>query len=167
MHVGKTGGTTLRRNVLRFNCQMTKNKDKRQRCLNAFDKLHSQGHEAESVLSQRTLGITHHRISKPTAKEQTNFITDYLFTVREPIGRFESWFKSSSPHNCDYEKFGHSNEKCIVKSRAETKPNSFPLRFFYNCFHVVNDMALALDPNYYRMLETTKLPPNTTDCILL
>ena len=78
MHVGKTGGTTLRTKVLYFGCKAIVNKNRKKTCLK---KMNESGAE-ESNLSKYTQGIYHFeaRIGEKKYKIEGG-ATDVLFTI--------------------------------------------------------------------------------------
>jgi hypothetical protein len=169
MHVGKTGGETLRRHVFQFSCRLIFNEQERTKCLRDVGK--------ESVLSSVTRGICHQKHSWPTPK-YVQRATDYLFTVREPIARFESWYRYSHPNNCilqPAQKEGGGGvamniDGCKAKRRSILQgPASFSARF-WKCFPSIESMAEALDDPAYS--SSSSYPPdsiihNATDCIEL
>jgi hypothetical protein len=136
LHVGKTGGRGLLFYVLHFRTKKQGSK--------------------ENALSKRVQGVAHLSTSSGIPIDDA---TDLLFTIREPISRFESWFQFQSPHNC-VEGVILRNSNCRAKHKSESDPKSFERRFYYNCFPTVEDMAQGLDPTYsmYR---------NRTDCTSL
>lgn len=136
LHVGKTGGTTMRNQVLRLNCVLKPENQRQQACKN-FKGV------PEAALSHCTKGITHFSqlFGTPLARS-----TDLLFVVRDPIARFFSWFPHLSPHSClpnDYNRFRQS---CDGLKTAIKEPDSFGRKFFFQCFPTVVQMVQALNP---------------------
>jgi hypothetical protein len=138
MHVGKTGGATLRTSLLKYGCEVLIWNS--ELCLkNLFG-----NNQTESKLSSLTNGIHHNQ--KRYRRVQRAITTDFMFAIREPVSRFESWFRNQSPHNCIDSK---KENKCKRRREAMIQnPNSHPRRFFYDCFQKVEEMAQALDPTY-------------------
>ena len=154
MHVGKTGGLTLRTKVLYFGCELIKMKDKKKACL---EEMNESGVE-ESNLSKYTRGIYHFqaRFGEQRYKIQGG-ATDVLFSIREPVARAISWYGYHSPN---------SYNEVALRSRyiAKKDPNSFEGRFFYDCFRSEAEMTQALVPGYTYNTTRTK---NVTDCQFL
>ena len=155
MHVGKTGGTTLRTKVLYFGCEAIVKNYRKKTCL---EKMNESGAE-ESNLSKYTQGIYHFeaRIGEKKYKIEGG-ATDVLFTIREPVARAISWYGYHSPNN--YKKGGDPRSRLI----ANKDPNSFEARFFYDCFRSEAEMTQALVPGYTYNTTRTK---NVTDCQFL
>lgn len=131
IHVGKTGGTTLRETVLRFGCRLYGNDNARARCFKFLEE------HPESVLGQRTRGIFHYQQKHPKNKKQINRM-DWMFVIREPISRFMSSYEYISPHNCiPGMKERNMDQKCNRQYQAQNIPGSFPSRFFYDCFPTI------------------------------
>jgi hypothetical protein len=166
-HVGKTGGETLRWHVFQFSCRSIANEQERTKCLRDVGK--------ESVLSSMMRGICHEKHSWPTPKHVQR-ATYYLFTVREPIARFESWYRYSHPNNCILQPAQKEEgggvpmniDGCKAKRRSILQgPASFSARF-WNCFPTIESMAEALgDPAYSYSYPPDSILHNATDCIQL
>lgn len=128
IHVGKTGGTTLRETVLRYGCRLYGSNKARANCFK-FLKTHG-----ESALGKRTNGIFHYQQKHPNRKKKINRM-DWMFVVREPIARFISSYEYVNPHNCIFGyKERNMDQKCHRQILAKRVPGSFPSRFFYDCF---------------------------------
>ena len=118
----------------------------------------------ESKLSQITKHVIHYQV-KVNGNRELRRTTDILVSIREPVARFESWFRNQSPHNCNRQlanlKVMGAKGKCTTRRKAFKYPRSFQRRFWYDCFPHVNDMALALHPTHpsYGINAT-----NITDC---
>ena len=106
MHVAKTGGTTIKNRVLKSHCKgILSNQRKRNECYNMFNDM-----EYESVLSKNlkhTLHVSDYNImpsfyrSYSKMINEPHSITDIVFSIREPIARFISWYNYFNPRNCE------------------------------------------------------------------
>ena len=154
MHVGKTGGLTLRTKVLYFGCEVIKKKEVKQTCL---EEMNESGVE-ESNLSKYTRGLYHFQARFGENRYKIHGgATDVLFSIREPVARAISWYGYHSPN---------SYNEVALRSRyiAKKDPNSFEGRFFYDCFRSEAEMTQALVPGYTYNTTRTK---NVTDCQFL
>ena len=151
MHVGKTGGKTLR-TILHMSCSIKGNKNARKECAQNFK------NTTESEFSKHVRGIVHYKDHWGVSIEQA---TDVLFSIREPIGRFESWFGHRNPFHCK-----KCTEKRLAIMKAQKNPNAFSKRFFQDCFVTVDQMARGLNPND-STLNTSLMIINRTDCYML
>lgn len=99
-HVGKTGGTTLRDNVLRIGCRAKKDQRKKIECQNR-QLYRNSVTQPESKLSHFTRMFFHYQHSFPaSAAKLLNTTHGLLFTVREPLARFENAYYYHSPFHC-------------------------------------------------------------------
>ena len=96
----------------------------------------------ESQISKVTKRSLHYE-KRVLTNEELQETTDMLFSIREPLARFESWFRFMSPHNCISRV---TLSPCLVRNRAMRDPKSWSKRFFYNCFQHLEDIGFALDP---------------------
>ncbi|CAJ1946382.1 unnamed protein product [Cylindrotheca closterium] len=134
IHVGKTGGTTLRETVLRYGCRLYGSDKAKANCHKFLEK-----HGGESALGKRTQGIFHYQQKRPSSKKQINKM-DWMFVIREPIARFMSSYEYINPHNCiQGKKERNMDQKCNRQFQAQNFPASFPSKFFYDCFPKVQD----------------------------
>jgi hypothetical protein len=131
VHVGKTGGETLRQ-ILRYSCRLRANPTHRRACLQFF-----QQHK-ETELSRYTLGIMHANLQKP--KQGMARATTFLWTLRNPIERVISSYRYMHPGNCggDLEAMA-----CLVKRSIALNKNPWA-RDFFTCFPVMEDFAQGL-----------------------
>jgi hypothetical protein len=131
VHVGKTGGTTLRETVLRFGCRFYRNLKKKAKC-EEFIKTHG-----ESALGKQTTGAFHYEFKYPRYQKQRRKM-DLLYVVREPIARFASSYEFINPHNCIRGKNEMEMEnKCRGQAKAQDFPDSFNAQFYYDCFPTI------------------------------
>jgi hypothetical protein len=131
VHVGKTGGTTLRTTVLRYGCRLYRNYRAKANCQKSI-KING-----ESELGKQTTGIFHYEVKNPKSQKQIQKM-DLLYVVREPIARFASSYEFINPHNC----IRGNNEmemkrKCQNQQKAQNFPDSFNAQFYYDCFPTV------------------------------
>jgi hypothetical protein len=134
IHVGKSGGATLR-GILKIQCTLMidarKNKSKGQRCLSQL--------EPESRLSQVVKFLVH-CTTDPAPKGHED-ADSFLFILRHPVDRAISWYNYVNPANC---KPGKATEaSCRVKKEITAKPNGQASKFFA-CFPQIEDWVLAL-----------------------
>jgi hypothetical protein len=120
IHVGKTGGATLKK-VFRSSCYFYFSIRLKNLCLEEFNK------NEESLLSTKIettihTSSTYHKIDK-----QANQTTSFLFTIRNPVSRFVSAYDMSHPKNMGEAKV----------SRLRNK--------FYDCFPTIKDMVDQLN----------------------
>jgi len=150
MHVGKAGGDTINGSVTKAGCYHYANMNKRMECLKAFRK------RGESKISEATFLTCH---CKPTCTDQkvVKRTTDLLFSVREPLGRFESAFKFHSPFNCE----GGDIRRCNARAEAKANVEGYKYQFWFQCFRRLGDLAAALgDPGYHP--NPGRRPSNST-----
>eukprot|EP00980_Cylindrotheca_fusiformis_P003369 scaffold747_cov120-Cylindrotheca_fusiformis.AAC.25 len=74
VHIGKTGGTTLRETVLRYGCRFFGSRKARTRCKKSL------AVRGESKLEQTTTGIFHYEVVVPKSKQQRDSM-DLLYSV--------------------------------------------------------------------------------------
>eukprot|EP00980_Cylindrotheca_fusiformis_P003367 scaffold747_cov120-Cylindrotheca_fusiformis.AAC.23 len=140
VHVGKTGGTTLRETVLRYGCRLYGQAKARNRCLNFL------AEHGESQLAKRTTGLFHYEMRIPTSKKQRDNM-DLLYVVREPISRFQSSYEYINPHNCILDRKERAmQKKCDSQKRAQNFPNSFDSQFYYECFPTIESFLSYVPP---------------------
>lgn len=122
VHVGKTGGTTLRSTFRSF-CQWYNDEDAREEC---FQQLGSKNDE--SLISSLTKSHLHTRLRKNN-RYWVEHSTSFFFTVRNPIDRAISAF------NMDHSKNKVSDDPRIRSMREN---------FYSTCFPTINDLARTL-----------------------
>jgi Sulfotransferase family len=158
VHVGKTGGETVKK-VLRIGCEVRKNVAQQAHCWeHDFDVAH------ESKLSQLVHGYFHYRQMHP--RNAALVATHYLYTLRHPVQRLQSWFRYISPINCPIplevtRKNNNNNTSsmnvaamlddpvlnrmmaCRNRQTVLDRPDSWEARFFA-CFPTLEFMAQGL-----------------------
>ncbi|KAL7561214.1 hypothetical protein ACA910_004138 [Epithemia clementina (nom. ined.)] len=168
VHLGKTGGETLK-HILRVGCSVRTNILLKERCWRRFSEKYGtlvSGSNStrddnnstiqEPLLSILVTGYFHYRrVTPPSAVENS---THFLFTVRHPLARIQSWFRYISPLNCivekDDEESGSSKRRrkrigegipvnCRVRKAYKKDPTSTEAKFF-QCFPTLEYMASAL-----------------------
>jgi hypothetical protein len=131
IHVGKTGGTTLRETVLRFGCRLYGQAKAKANCEQSIKT------NGESVLGKQTTGLFHYERMIPKSSKQREKM-DLLYVVREPIARFTSSYEFINPHNCILDKKERAmKNKCDSQQRAQNFPASFDSQFYYDCFPTI------------------------------
>jgi len=157
MHVGKCGGMTLNKYVLAAGCCSLQSGDYRMDCFN-YVKI------KESMLSKLVLLDVHMTVRKNKRKIISDTNSNFLFTIREPISRFESWFRYSS------------NRYCSNKTIADKDILPIQYHVWYKCFcdNSMDTMAQMLEPttptNYYsnnNITNTTTTKTMDDDCRML
>ena len=161
MHIGKTGGGTIRNKHLYFGCHVVRKVTTQRTC---YEELKLYGPGYESALSKYTQGIYHYN-GKFGTKRYTNEYTDVLFSIREPISRFKSWYEYVSPHNCNVP--GKSRkQQCDTRKKAHKDKGSYEYKFWYECFPTVDEMIVAINPNNhkYAAINNSTTHTNGTEC---
>jgi hypothetical protein len=196
-HVGKTGGTTLSLSLLKVSCKLRPDDKKRKECLdlmkqNFATKRHRHRRQrdtnsinkkpSEPLLSKRTEMVFHYERSYPYgAKKNLHTIDGYIFTVREPLSRFESAYYSSSPFHCQTgrEKYNsnstttpitrikyilqnstESQKGCIRRQNKYKTDGSY--REFYDAFPSIEQIANSLQQQR-RQPQQQQLQNDTDD----
>ncbi|KAL3915595.1 MAG: hypothetical protein SGILL_005574, partial [Bacillariaceae sp.] len=158
-HIGKTGGTTLTSNVLRIGCKSKAGPRKKKRCWEQQFQL------PESQLSRRTKMFFHYGGGFPKSAGRTKLLPadvteGQLYTVREPLARFESAYYYHSPFHCasstsSTTQFCKGNQNLF----RNPEPNS-DFRAFYESFPSLQHLADALRPessNQTQIANTTQV----------
>lgn len=149
VHVGKAGGETLK-HILRVGCLVRMGPIKQRECLKQL--LGGEANltrQVEPMLSKRVTAYLHYDRLYPPRKDGTmTNVTHFLFTVRHPVERVQSWFRYVSPRNCLIDAItGDFEDKRSINCRnlqaASTDPTSWQARFF-GCFPSLSAMASAL-----------------------
>ena len=167
VHIGKTGGETLK-HVLRIGCLVRNNQLQKHRCWRALssqynasvDNRSDASRVKEPVLSRAVTGYFHYRrVTPPSALNQS---THYLFMVRHPLERIQSWFRYISPLNCvmrsnnttrhGVDSGNHRRRdlygipvNCRVREAFKHNPES-PEAKFFGCFPTLEHMAKRIVP---------------------
>ncbi|CAB9497547.1 unknown protein [Seminavis robusta] len=148
MHIGKTGGTTLRDNVIKWNNCSFGGPKKKQRCLEIFNGVE------ESTISRYIKGITHYQrtFGKHLSSEDV-----LLFVVRAPIDRFISWWGQNVPMCVE-----HRN-KCRKRSKLFYQHVQ---KFYFKCFPSLQSFTQALNPSYnpVKAQSVSDSLPDYSDC---
>ena len=145
IHVGKTGGSTIR-NTLLPACAMYHAKWKERRCMQTFY------NRSQTFLSQATIGVQHCHIVKPypSIKDKANI---FLWTIRNPIHRVISWYHTSHPENIipgmeDHYHRHHHHRHRHNKPVLDPQRNQLLLQFFH-CFPTIDEWAQQLRRPYH------------------
>eukprot|EP00581_Thalassiosira_minuscula_P018114 CAMPEP_0183713732 /NCGR_PEP_ID=MMETSP0737-20130205/8495_1 /TAXON_ID=385413 /ORGANISM="Thalassiosira miniscula, Strain CCMP1093" /LENGTH=232 /DNA_ID=CAMNT_0025942559 /DNA_START=25 /DNA_END=720 /DNA_ORIENTATION=- len=125
LHIGKTGGTTLRETILHYGCTIKANRNNRQTCEQNW-KIRNQ---TQSALSKSTTGILHFEKHWGTPLSDA---TDVLFPIREPVSRLESWYA-----------FQRHSER---RGKLYRTKGTFAYQFWNMCFPTMHNLTRALDP---------------------
>jgi hypothetical protein len=131
VHVGKTGGETVK-GLLRVTCDVKQTRTSKMDCTNKLEARN------ETQLSKRTQAYFHCDKILPR-QVSVDSITSFLFSLRNPVDRVESWFRYMKPTNCLGGKYYHS-PPCRTK-RARV---GWAFDFFHLCFPDVEDFAKGL-----------------------
>lgn len=142
-HVGKTGGETIR-SALRVGCAFLGNRRAKRACYEKlFDAFYGShvGIPGEPILSQLTKGFHHYLDLKPRGENLR--ATHFLFAIRHPLQRFESWFRYVAPANCATVPDKDVAASCRVAAEIRKDPTSFQARFFA-CFPTMQMVPTVL-----------------------
>jgi hypothetical protein len=131
MHVGKTGGETVRQ-ILKYACRLRGNPTHRKVCLQFF-----QQHK-ETELSRHTKGIMHAGRQNP--KQGMARATTFLWTLRNPIERVISSYRYMHPGNCG----GNSLSTACLTNHSISRNRNPWARDFFTCFPAMTDLAQGL-----------------------
>ena len=139
IHVGKTGGETVR-HTLKVTCRMRQNPEQKELCHDLFS------NHTESKLSQHTKGTLHcDRLFPPDSLDQA---TTLLWTIRNPVDRIVSWFYYMNPANCypveDYYSTACNTNRTIIATTKKNQKGSKWAAKFFGCFASVNTFASSL-----------------------
>ena len=112
IHVGKTGGTTLLNNLLSIGCQAKATTIGVKQCKERLkEQQRNSDDDSESQISLRTKYIVHYEKVFPIGNIKDDdgssirqillSVSDaFIYTIREPISRFESAYYANSPLHC-------------------------------------------------------------------
>lgn len=155
MHIGKTGGTTLRKHILSVGCRALRNPSKRTACLD-------QQPGQESQLSKITTGIMHYQQTFPSQKKAIEEVDGFIFSLREPLARLESAYRFHNPLESCKPKYKITSS-CDRMRKAQRNETSFNARFYLSCFPNIIAISKALeDPLHFLPLGPNA--KNGTDC---
>ena len=171
IHVGKTGGETVR-HTLKITCRMRKNPIEQQKCWETFQFSNGTQKLEESLLSQHTIGVMHTDLILP--KKSLERSTTLLWTIRNPLTRIISWFKYTSPANCnlitDSKSTACNTNRTITNNLLkETEQESsssrlkWETKFYWYCFPTLQDFANALGENNDIHTSTTTTTLNCSE----
>eukprot|EP00977_Amphora_coffeiformis_P018516 scaffold6562_cov163-Amphora_coffeaeformis.AAC.3 len=161
-HVGKTGGETIRA-ALRVGCTFLGNRRVKHAC---HEKLFQAFYgpdiqiKGEPILSQSTTGFHHYLDLKP--KGENLRATHFLFAIRHPVQRFESWFRYVAPANCATVPDKAMAASCRVAAEIRQQPNSFQAQFF-GCFPSMHTVSFVLE-QWQRQDETLLSNQTAAQC---
>jgi hypothetical protein len=130
VHLGKAGGDTIRTTLscswspaIRRQCEQTSRE---------------KGNN-ETLLSQQMIGIFHKKRLSPS--DAPEIATTFLWSLRNPIDRIQSWFYYSHPDNCGFV------DSLSPACRLQKATSGWAFDFYRLCFATVEDFALALKSN--------------------
>jgi hypothetical protein len=136
IHVGKTGGTTLLNNLLAIGCKAKATTIGVQQCQQKLQKQQQNiDDDNESQISFRTKYIVHYEKVFPIGniKDVSSIrqillsVSDaFIYTVREPISRFESAYYANSPLHCN------SGESPTKKERTDDQKQCYQFQQKYS-----------------------------------
>ena len=161
-HVGKTGGETIRA-ALRVGCTFFGNRRAKHSCHEKlFQAFYGSGIQikGEPMLSQSTTGFHHYLDLKP--KGENLRATHFLFAIRHPVLRFESWFRYVAPANCATVPDKAMAASCRVAAEIRKQPHSFQAQFF-GCFPSMHTVPLVLE-QWQRNDETLMFNQTAAQC---
>ena len=157
MNIGKAGSTSLDWNVFNVGCN-SKGGIQREICHNRL-----RSSSKLSDLVQKHFHIKFRRNNKAIMSLKG---TEFVFSVREPLSRFPSWFRFQPPRNCRLIR-DITLRKGVKVLVARREPKSFQRRFWYDCFPKTDQMARALNPNNNISSLFSQPNVNVTDCRIL
>ena len=162
-HVGKTGGETIRA-ALRVGCTFLMNRRAKHACHEKLFQAYYGSEvriKGESMLSRSTTGFHHYLDMKP--KGENLRATHFLFAIRHPVQRFESWFRYVAPTNCATVPDKARAASCRVAAEIRKDPYSFQAIFF-GCFPSMNTVPFVLER--WRRKDDSLLSNQTaTQCV--
>jgi Sulfotransferase family len=156
VHIGKAGGETIKQ-ILAVGCQSMLNRRRRSACFQQVPPSH---------LSNHVYGYYHcYQLHTRTGfrkgqTNKTNMFNTYLFNVRHPLERIQSWYNYVHPKHCV--RGNHTPEaphgasattnqprkkpglSCEAHRQAVENPHGFVATFFQTCFPTLNDWAEAI-----------------------
>jgi hypothetical protein len=136
IHVGKTGGTTLKF-VLKSNCNIMGKAKNQRLCRKKLEDLLG----PESNLSMATiLSIHANKGWMGQYRKLNNALTGFLISVRNPLTRYQSSFYMSHPANPSS---GLSHRWRNSNSNSNSN-NSSSVYFYQTCFQSMEDIATLL-----------------------
>jgi hypothetical protein len=141
VHVGKTGGETVR-SALRVHCENFPSGS--WRCWRDLSEAFYGDHvekKGEPLLSRLVTGYIHYMAVKPPGEKRK--ATHYIFSIRHPLHRFESWYRYVSPFNCFSVPDTDVAASCRVKRKVVKEPYSFDARF-WRCFSNISNVPVTL-----------------------
>jgi hypothetical protein len=150
-HIGKTGGTTLLTSLLQVGCSTKVKPQRRHDCMKNITM-------QNSILSQKTDMLIHlHQVFPrgPIEQERIQMTPGLLFSIREPIARFESAYYYESPFHCHL----------CQENQRRYQQDSFggDYRAFYQSFPTLDNLTMALD----RATDDNKLRNTETAIAIL
>ena len=132
IHVGKTGGTTLKF-VLKSNCNIMGKAKNQRLCRKKLEDLLG----PESNLSMATiLSIHANKGWMGQYRKLNNALTGFLISVRNPLTRYQSSFYMSHPAN--------PSSGLSHRWRNSNSNNSSSVYFYQTCFQSMEDIATLL-----------------------
>lgn len=138
LHVGKTGGSTTK-GALRIHCTANKWRNpQRKQCRKDMQRMFRKT-GGEGALSKHVIGYSHVNLfPKETVWQRSN---SFLFSVRNPINRFISWYDQIYDKMCRRKT---KNGKCDYKFSEE---NGEVGRGVFQCFSEgIESLAQSLTP---------------------
>jgi hypothetical protein len=84
--------------------------------------------------------------------------THFIFSIRHPLHRFESWYRYVSPFNCFFVPDTHTAASCRVKRSVVKDPYSFDARF-WRCFSNISNVPVTL-----RRMQANELKESEQAC---
>ena len=164
VHIGKTGGETLK-HILRIGCLIRANQILKDKCWRNFaaqynpdtqSSNNNQEPHREPILSKLVTGYFHYKRVNPQSSLQTS--THFLYTIRHPLARIQSWFRYISPLNCP-KRYHQNDTSTNVWAKHEQGINGVPLNCririalkndtqspesrFFQCFPTIEVLAKA------------------------
>lgn len=129
VHVGKAGGETIK-SILAAGCNSKRNKRNREVCQKTLP---------NSSLSDAVKKYTHTSGIGPQAAQLS---TSYLYNIRHPVDRVESWYNYVSPKNCNEN--DRLSPSCKTARNIDKDRKAWESLFFDRCFPSVEEWAQTL-----------------------
>ena len=150
VHVGKTGGEWIK-SQLPVICKTRRNSKLKQNCLQRFatsatPNAITDTTPALSLLQNAVIGYIHTTLIYPKNIQYSLAITHYLFSIRHPYERFQSWYIYNHPKSCDPREYNSPSCKtknAIIEglsSSTAIKSSSWNKLFFHDCFPTFYDL---------------------------
>jgi Sulfotransferase family len=154
VHVGKAGGETIKQ-ITRVGCQSMRNPQRRNECLQKLPSSHLSNHIYGYYHCYKIYTLPKLNTSPKKNKTTESLFNTYLFSVRHPVERIQSWYNYVHPNYCSTHyniennttKTKSSNKSglsCEASYQVKRDPTGFVGTFFVSCFPTINAWADAI-----------------------